>query len=90
MCDVDLPTLATMAQVEIEFTVEPFTAGDPGPHVRAAIAAAQDAGFEPAVGPFGTSFRAESHRGAEVVGDVVTAAMAAGAERVSVTVTALG
>ena len=79
-----------MAQVEIEFTVEPFTAGDPGPHVHSAIAAVRTAGFEPEIGPFGTSFQAEARDGAAVVGDVVAAAMAAGAQRVSVTVTAIG
>jgi uncharacterized protein YqgV (UPF0045/DUF77 family) len=79
-----------MAQVEIEFTVEPFTAGDLGPHVHAAIAAARAAGFEPEIGPFGTSLRAEAQVGAAVISDIVAAAMAEGAARVSVTVTAIG
>ncbi len=78
-----------MARVEIEFTVEPFAVGEPGPHVQAAIAAARTAGFDPEIGPFGTMLRAEMKPGADVVSAVVAAAMAAGAERLSVTITAI-
>ena len=39
----------------VEFTVEPFVAGEPGPHVQAAIEAARRSGLAVDVGPFGTS-----------------------------------
>ncbi len=38
-----------------EFTIEPFAEGSPGPHVMAAIEAIRAHGFEPEMGPFGTS-----------------------------------
>ncbi len=38
-----------------EFTIEPFEEGSPGPHVMAAIEAIRALGFEPEMGPFGTS-----------------------------------
>ena len=41
----------------VEFTVEPFVAGEPGPHVQAAIEAARRSGLAVDVGPFGTSVR---------------------------------
>ena len=43
-----------MGRVRIEFTVEPFVEGRPGPHVKAAIDAASRRGLEVDVGPFST------------------------------------
>lgn len=67
-----------------EFTVEPFTPGDPGPHVRAAFLAAEAHGATLEVGPFGTILRGASD---DVVFDAlhaaIRAAIAAGATRVS-------
>jgi len=61
-----------MTRARVEFTVEPFVDGAPGPHVVAAIEALAAAGFEPEVGPFGTA----------VEGDVgpVLAALASAAQ----------
>jgi uncharacterized protein YqgV (UPF0045/DUF77 family) len=67
----------------VEFTVEPFVAGAPGPHVRAAIDAAQRSGLAVEVGPFGTSVSGEDARVLDAVDAVVRAAVAAGATRVS-------
>ncbi len=38
-----------------EFTIEPFEEGSPGRHVMAAVEAVRAHGFEPEMGPFGTS-----------------------------------
>jgi uncharacterized protein YqgV (UPF0045/DUF77 family) len=67
----------------VEFTVEPFVAGEPGPHVRAAIAAAQQSGLAVEVGPFGTSVSGDDARVLDAIDAVVRAAVAAGATRVS-------
>lgn len=50
----------------VEFTIEPFVEGQPGPHVTAAIDAASRSG-EVEVGPFGSSCRV----GLDAVGDLV-------------------
>ena len=71
----------------VEFTVEPFTEGQPGPHVQAALKAARAAGGDVDFGPFGTSVTGEDERVLAVVGDVVKAAVEAGATRVSLQVT---
>jgi uncharacterized protein YqgV (UPF0045/DUF77 family) len=67
----------------VEFTVEPFVAGEPGPHVRAAIEAARRSGLAVDVGPFGTAMSGDDDRVLDAVDAVVRAAVAAGATRVS-------
>jgi len=67
----------------VEFTVEPFVAGEPGPHVRAAIDAAEGSGLAVEVGPFGTSMSGDDARVLDAIDAVVRAAVAAGATRVS-------
>jgi uncharacterized protein YqgV (UPF0045/DUF77 family) len=67
----------------VEFTVEPFVAGEPGPHVQAAIAAARRSGLAVDVGPFGTSVSGDDDRVLDTLDAVVRAAVAAGASRVS-------
>jgi uncharacterized protein YqgV (UPF0045/DUF77 family) len=64
---------------ELEFTVEPFVEGHPGAHVRAAIAAATDAGVAVDVGPFGSTCRVPDERMPEIVAAVTRAAFANGA-----------
>lgn len=76
-------------QLRVEFTVEPFVEGDPGPHVRAAVAAVADLGVDPEVGPFGTAFEADAATASEAVASLVRAAAAAGAGRVSLQVTTI-
>jgi uncharacterized protein YqgV (UPF0045/DUF77 family) len=79
---VDAPELVA------EFTVEPFVEGEPGPHVRAALAAAEDAaartGLRVEFGPFGTSLAGPAAAVLDALDAVLRAAMAAGASRVSV------
>ena len=76
-------------EVRAEFTVEPFRPGRPGPHVAAALEAAQACGLEADVGPFGTAVVGELDDVTRAVGAVVGAAMAAGATRVTLQVAAV-
>ena len=71
-----------------EFLVEPFEEGNPGPHVIAAVAAVEALGFEPVVGPFGTTIEGDPHLVMEAVRQLLDAATDAGASRVSIQVNA--
>ena len=73
--------------LRIEFTVEPFQDGAPGPHVRAAVDAAHAAGMTVDFGPVGSSVEGEDDRVLEAADAVVRAAIGAGASRVSLQVT---
>jgi uncharacterized protein YqgV (UPF0045/DUF77 family) len=68
----------------VEFTIEPFVEGRPGPHVTAAIAAAEARGLAVDVGPFGSSVVLELADVGAVVAALSDAAMANGATHVSV------
>ncbi len=68
----------------VEFTIEPFVEGRPGPHVTAAIAAAEAHGAAVDVGPFGSSCSVDLANVGELVRAVSDAAMANGATHVSV------
>ena len=67
----------------VEFTIEPFVEGHPGPHVTAAIAAAEQLGVTVDVGPFGSSCSVDGDVAPDVVAAVVRAAFANGATHVS-------
>lgn len=67
----------------LEFTIEPFTEGNPGPHVRAAVAAAEALGVEVEFGPFGSSCRVPHAKVAEVSGAILAEAFSNGATHVS-------
>lgn len=66
-----------------EFTVEPFVDGNPGPHVRAAIAAAEASGAAVEVGPFGTAVQGDADLVLAAVDAVLRASTEAGATRVT-------
>ena len=68
----------------VEFTIEPFVEGRPGPHVTAAIAAAEARGLDVEVGPFGSSVIVDLAAVGGVIGAFTDAAMANGATHVSV------
>ncbi len=68
----------------VEFTIEPFVEGRPGPHVTAAIAAAQARGLDVEVGPFGSSVVVDLAEVGTVIGALSDAAIANGATHVSV------
>jgi uncharacterized protein YqgV (UPF0045/DUF77 family) len=70
----------------VEFTVEPFVEGEPGPHVRAAVEAAERSGLAVEVGPFGTGVTGDDDAVLDVVDAIVRAAVGAGATRVSLQV----
>jgi len=67
----------------VEFTIEPFVEGEPGPHVRAAVDAAERSGLTVDFGPFGTAVSGEDGAVLDSVDGILRAAVAAGATRVS-------
>jgi len=72
--------------LHLEFTVEPFVEGEPGPHVRAAVEAVAGEGLAVDFGPFGTTVRGDEAAILSAVDRLVRAAMGAGATRVSLQV----
>jgi uncharacterized protein YqgV (UPF0045/DUF77 family) len=68
---------------QLEFTIEPFVEGQPGPHVTAAVAAAGAAGVDVEFGPFGSTCRADDDVMPELVAAITRAAFANGATHVS-------
>ena len=73
-----------MGVLHVEFTVEPFVEGQPGPHVRAAVAAVEAHGITVEFGPFATEFEADEVTVSLAVGDLVREAYANGATHVTV------
>ncbi|MFZ9191981.1 MAG: hypothetical protein ACO3EM_02350 [Ilumatobacteraceae bacterium] len=70
----------------VEFTVEPFVEGKPGPHVTNAVAAVESHGIAVEFGPFGSVFRVGEATMPTVIADMMRAAYANGATFVSVSV----
>ena len=68
---------------QLEFTVEPFVEGHPGPHVTAAVDAATAAGADVDFGPFGSSCQVADEQMPDVVAAITRAAFANGATHVS-------
>ena len=60
---------------ELEFTVEPFVEGNPGPHVRAAVAAVESLGATVEFGPFGSTCQAPAAAMPDIVAAVVREAL---------------
>lgn len=85
-----LSSVAEPATFHVEFTVEPFVEGNPGPHVTAALRAAEELGTDVEFGPFGSACRASSERLPELVAAITEAAFAHGASHVNLDVTAVG
>ncbi len=82
------PSPATLV---LEFTVEPFVEGRPGPHVTAAFAAAEAStadGTVVDIGPFGTTVSGPADTVIAASDRVVHAAFENGATRVSLQITA--
>jgi hypothetical protein len=69
--------------VRVEFTIEPFVDGRPGPHVTAAVEAAEGAGATVELGPFGSSCSVPAAAAADVVGRIVDAALGHGATHIA-------
>ncbi len=73
-----------MARVlTLEFTIEPFVEGHPGPHVLEAVAAAEALGATVEFGPFGSSCAVPEADAPAVAAAILTAAFAHGATHVS-------
>ena len=70
--------------LRVEFTVEPFVEGRPGPHVLAAVSAVESLGFAVEFGPFATEFSGEDLRVVAAVEALIRDAYGHGATRVSV------
>lgn len=68
--------------IHIEFFVEPFNEGTPGPHVEAAVATFAEAGLQPEVGPFATTATGDIDQAATATSAMVRAALQAGATRI--------
>lgn len=66
-----------------EFTIEPFEEGSPGPHVMAAIEAVQALGFEPEIGPFGTSIDGDPEEVIAAIQAMLTTVGTSGASRIT-------
>jgi uncharacterized protein YqgV (UPF0045/DUF77 family) len=76
--------------LQVEFTVEPFVEGAPGPHVRAAVDAAEAAGLVVEFGPFGSAASGDDDAVLGAIDGIVRAALAAGATRVSLQLGRIG
>lgn len=72
--------------LQVEFTIEPFVEGRPGPHVTSAVAEAERIGAEVEMGPFGSSCSVSPDRLAELLAALGTAAFEGGATRLTVQV----
>jgi uncharacterized protein YqgV (UPF0045/DUF77 family) len=73
-------------RIKVEFTVEPFVEGGPGPHVRAALDQVRARGLSVDVGPFANTVDGEHHVVLKAVEPLVTAALANGASAITLTV----
>ena len=73
---------------ELEFLVEPFVEGRPGPHVAAAIDAVRARDLEPTMGAFSTHVAGSIDDLAAAVAELITAAMHNGATRLQFQVSA--
>lgn len=69
--------------LQVEFTVEPFVEGQPGPHVTAAVHAVEALGGTVEFGPFGTSCTLADDTVPDAVAALIRAAFANGASYVS-------
>ena len=76
-----------MNRCAAEFVIEPFTDGEPGPHVRAGIEAIEAKGLAVSMGPFGSSVEGDISDIAPAIEAMVQAAISDGADRVLVEIT---
>ena len=75
------------SDLRLEFFVEPFTEGRPGPHVAAAIEAVASRGLEVQVGPFGSVAHGELGALVDAAGPLLRSALSSGADRISLHIT---
>lgn len=77
-----------MGHLHLEFTIEPFAEGRPGPHVLSAVDAVAAAGLEVELGPFASTAYGPADTVRAASAALIDAAFAAGARRVSLSVSA--
>jgi uncharacterized protein YqgV (UPF0045/DUF77 family) len=70
-------------RIKVEFTVEPFVEGGPGPHVRAALDQVRARGLTVEIGPFANTMDGEHHQLLKAIEPLVTAALANGATAIT-------
>ncbi len=82
--DVDVRITLCPVRIRIEFTIEPFVEGTPGPHVKSALDQLRARGIEPDVGPFASTIEGEHHILLKALEPLVTASLANGASNVAI------
>jgi uncharacterized protein YqgV (UPF0045/DUF77 family) len=70
-------------RIRVEFTIEPFIEGTPGPHVKSALDQLRARGIEPDVGPFASTVEGEHHVILKALEPMITASLANGASNVA-------
>jgi hypothetical protein len=75
--------------MRVEFTVEPFRAGRPGLHVKAAQHAVEHLGLDLEVGPFGNAVEVDREAVSHLLDVLTAAALDHGATGLSIQITAL-
>ena len=68
----------------MEVFVEPFKENEPGDHVLAAIAALEQAGLEPDMGPFATTTSGDLETIAAALSALTTKSFTAGASKIRI------
>lgn len=79
-----------MSRVRVEFTVEPFRAGRPGPHVKSALAAVARQGLDVSVGPFGNAVELDRNAVPHLLEVLAGAALDHGATGLTIQLTEIG
>ncbi len=73
-----------MSRCTVDFVIEPFVEGEPGPHVLAGIRAMEARGLEVTMGPFGSTVVGDVATVSDAIKAMVDAAVRDGARRVLV------
>ena len=80
-------TTVNNEQCRLEFLIEPFTEGKPGPHVLNALEVLQRAGLDVVLGPFGNTVDGDARTLTSVLPAIATAAFDNGATRLLLNLT---
>ena len=74
----------------LEFLIEPFTEGNPGPHVLSSLEVLRNAGMEVVLGPFGNTAEGDEETLTSVLPMIVQSAFEKGASRILLNLTKPG